>query len=150
ESPAGLIWDSENYSCAYDASFSILCDIWIQDPKKWTKWFYWLSKPLEMLAYNYREVLRGRKTLKMARDNVRKVLYKTNHALFPYGQVGTNIAEVARQLMVGPESPCYAKLHCDTCNKIEPSDAPENIMHITSSSLKSTNCWFQNWQEEPA
>ncbi|KAF8222351.1 hypothetical protein L208DRAFT_1524316, partial [Tricholoma matsutake] len=142
DSPAGLIWDSENYSCAYDALFSILCDIWIQDPKKWTKWFYWLSKPLEMLAYNYREVLRGRKTLKMARDNVRKVLYKTNHALFPYGQVGTNIAELARQLMVRPESPCYAKLHCDTCNKIEPSDALKNIMHITSSSLKSTNGWF--------
>jgi hypothetical protein len=89
-----------------------------------------------MLAYNYREVLRGRKTLEMARDNVRKLLYETNHALFPYGQIGTNIAELARHLMVRPESPCYAKLHCDTCNKIEPSDAPENIMHITSSSLK--------------
>jgi hypothetical protein len=150
DSPVGLIWDSENYSCAYDALFSILCDIWIQDPKKWTKWFCWLSKPLEMLAYNYREVLRGRKTLETARDNVRKLLYETNCALFPYGQVGTNIAELAKQLMVRPESPCYAKLYCETCDKIEPADAPENMMHVTSSILKSTNSWFQNWQEESA
>jgi hypothetical protein len=48
-----------------------------------------------------------------------------------------------------PGSPCYAKLYCETCNKIEPADAPENMMHVTSSILKSTNSWFQNWQEEP-
>ncbi|KAF8224058.1 hypothetical protein L208DRAFT_1513871 [Tricholoma matsutake] len=86
----------------------------------------------------------------MARDNVRKLLYETNPAPFLYGQVGTNVAELARQLIVKPKSPCYAKLCCESCNKIEPADAPENIMHITSSILKSTNGWFQNWQEEPA
>ena len=36
-SPVGMMWDGENYSCAYDALFTILCDVWIQDPKKWTK-----------------------------------------------------------------------------------------------------------------
>jgi hypothetical protein len=57
ESPVGITWDEKNYSCAYDAIFTILCDIWIQNPKKWTKWFGWLSKSLEILAYNFREVL---------------------------------------------------------------------------------------------
>ena len=61
DSPVGIIWDAKNYSCAYDAMFSILCDVWIQNPKKWTKWFCWLSKPLERLAYNYRDVLDGKK-----------------------------------------------------------------------------------------
>src|SRR5271168_5619068 len=29
DSPIGLIWDSEDYSCAYDALFTILGDIWV-------------------------------------------------------------------------------------------------------------------------
>ena len=27
-SPSGLVWDGANYSCAYDALFTVLYDIW--------------------------------------------------------------------------------------------------------------------------
>jgi len=149
ESPVGIAWDEKNYSCAYDAIFTILCDVWIQNPKKWTKWFSWLSKPLERLAYNFREVLQGKKTLEYARNDVRKTLHQMDGNLFPYGQIGTNVAELARQLMIRSESPCYAKLICSTCNKSDVANPPENFMHLTSSQSKSINAWFQNWQEEP-
>ncbi|KAF8229200.1 hypothetical protein L208DRAFT_1287682, partial [Tricholoma matsutake] len=125
DTPVGITWDSENYSCAYDAIFSILCDVWIQNPKKWTKWFCWLSTPLERLAYNYREILQGKKSLEAARNDVRKWLHNKDNILFPYGQVGTNVAELARQLMIRDESVCYAKLQCTTCSKqenLEPQD----------------------------
>lgn len=150
ESPVGIIWDADNYSCAYDAIFTVLCNIWIQDTKKWTKWFCWLSNPLEKLAYNYRETLHGKKTLEAARNNVRKMLHQTNSNMFPYGQIGTNVAELARQWMIRPESPCYAKLKCIICNKSDTADAPEKFMHILSSGMKSINGWFQHWQEEPS
>ncbi|KAJ6595721.1 hypothetical protein DFH09DRAFT_876908, partial [Mycena vulgaris] len=29
--PVGFAWDSQNYSCAYDATFSILCNIWLDN-----------------------------------------------------------------------------------------------------------------------
>jgi hypothetical protein len=148
DTPVDITWDSEDYSCAYDAVFSILCDVWIQNPAKWTKWFCWLSDPLERLAYNYREILRGKKSLEAARNNVRKWLHNKDNILFPYGQVGTNVAELARQLMIREKSPCYAKLQCPTCNKQEHLQPPENFMHIMSSNLKSINGWFQNWQKE--
>jgi hypothetical protein len=148
DTPVGITWDSEDYSCAYDAVFSILCDVWIQNPAKWTKWFCWLSEPLERLAYNYREILQGKKSLEAARNNVRKWLHNKDNILFPYGQVGTNVAELARQLMIREKSPCYAKLQCPTCNKQEHLQPPENFMHIMSSNLKSINGWFQNWQNE--
>jgi hypothetical protein len=37
--PQGLIWDGANYSCAYDAFFSILRHLWRQDPPHWTQQF---------------------------------------------------------------------------------------------------------------
>jgi hypothetical protein len=70
--------------------------------------------------------------------------------LFPYGQIGTNVAELARQLMVRNKSPCYAMLKCTGCNKLENIDPPENFMHIISSNSKSISNWFQNWQSEVA
>ena len=38
-SPAGLIWDGDNYSCAYDALLTILYKIWSTDTKAWTRRF---------------------------------------------------------------------------------------------------------------
>jgi hypothetical protein len=32
--PQGPIWDSVNYSCAYDALFSILWNVWQENPTK--------------------------------------------------------------------------------------------------------------------
>jgi hypothetical protein len=38
-SPSGLIWDSYNYSCAYDSIFTVLYEIWSNDTKVWTRRF---------------------------------------------------------------------------------------------------------------
>ena len=37
--PPGMEWDGENHSCAYDALFTILYNIWISKPKKWKRIF---------------------------------------------------------------------------------------------------------------
>ena len=37
DSPPGTQWDGNNYSCAYDALFTILFKIWATKPKKWKK-----------------------------------------------------------------------------------------------------------------
>ncbi|KAJ7091584.1 hypothetical protein C8R44DRAFT_583657, partial [Mycena epipterygia] len=34
-SPVGLIWDSTNYSCAYDALFTPLACLWDENPEMW-------------------------------------------------------------------------------------------------------------------
>ena len=39
DEPQSLIWDGENYSCAYDALFSILRHLWSKDDIKWTSQF---------------------------------------------------------------------------------------------------------------
>src|SRR6202050_4536244 len=37
DTPPGTQWDGDNYSCAYDALFTILFNIWATKPKKWKK-----------------------------------------------------------------------------------------------------------------
>src|SRR5258708_2808899 len=37
--PKGLIWDGVDYSCAYDALFSILHNIWLSDTTTWSETF---------------------------------------------------------------------------------------------------------------
>jgi hypothetical protein len=34
DTPPGIQWDENNYSCAYDALFTILFNIWAVKPKK--------------------------------------------------------------------------------------------------------------------
>jgi hypothetical protein len=53
DGPEGFIWDSENYSCAYDSLLTILLSIWSQDPVKWKGDF----KDYESLNVNLRLVL---------------------------------------------------------------------------------------------
>ena len=37
DTPPDTQWDENNYSCAYDALFTILFSIWATKPKKWKK-----------------------------------------------------------------------------------------------------------------
>ena len=39
DDPIGVQWDAENYSCAYNSLFVMLYNIWIQDPKLWSRCF---------------------------------------------------------------------------------------------------------------
>ncbi|KAJ6562187.1 hypothetical protein B0H19DRAFT_1068860 [Mycena capillaripes] len=41
--PLGLIWDSKDYSCGYDAIYTILGNLWAEDPARWTASFAYLS-----------------------------------------------------------------------------------------------------------
>jgi len=35
DTPHGTQWGGNNYSCAYDALFTILFNIWAENPPKW-------------------------------------------------------------------------------------------------------------------
>jgi len=58
-SPSGLIWDGDDYSCAYDALLTILYEIWSTDTKAWTR--------------RFKEI--NQRHLKTARDTIRDELH---------------------------------------------------------------------------
>jgi hypothetical protein len=37
DAPPGSQWDGDNYSCAYNALFTMLFNMWVSKPKKWKK-----------------------------------------------------------------------------------------------------------------
>ncbi|KAJ7795000.1 hypothetical protein B0H13DRAFT_2245507 [Mycena leptocephala] len=50
--PVGLIWDSVNHSCAYDATLTILANIWLENPDAWTLLFSDISVLMKVFARN--------------------------------------------------------------------------------------------------
>jgi hypothetical protein len=55
--PSGLIWDGDNYSCAYDALFTILYEIWCNDTKVWTRRFKKINQHyLKLLSVCFKNI----------------------------------------------------------------------------------------------
>jgi hypothetical protein len=70
--PVGLQWDGENYSCAYDSLFSILYDIWKDDPRVWSTTFKHINNRfLGSLASGFKKVTNKKSTLEQVRDIIR-------------------------------------------------------------------------------
>jgi len=56
-SPAGLLWDGDDYSCAYDALITVLYDTWTNNTNWWTKIFYSNSEHLKPLASGFKYLM---------------------------------------------------------------------------------------------
>jgi len=71
DGPIGLEWDGKDYSCAYDTLFTILFDIWAQDPRIWTKRFRSIGNEfLTALSKGFRHFEAGKMTLEDVRDGI--------------------------------------------------------------------------------
>jgi len=151
EIPVGILWDSINYSCSYDSLFTILCEIWIYNPKSWTKTFYSFGNQGKILSEGYKKVIRGLETLENVRNDVHQTLKQENSDLFPSGQTGTDIHDLISYFFTSYHniSLGYRKLSCNTCNFFQDLDnPPERVMSILDGTYKSINEWLQQWLEE--
>ena len=70
DAPIGLIWDSLDHSCAYDALFTILGDIWVYNPTLWTREFGLMSSVAHKLGLGFEQVSLKQKNLEDARNSV--------------------------------------------------------------------------------
>jgi hypothetical protein len=64
--PLGFVWDGENYSCAYDALFTILLSIWSENPSSCTTRFKEINTTMKMLASDFRRFTENVQTLETA------------------------------------------------------------------------------------
>ena len=101
-SPAGLRWDRENYSCAYDALLVVLYDIWSTDMRRWTERFKGINEHhLKSLTLGFKKYTKRQSTLEAVRDSIRHRLYSQNPTQFPYGTRGTSVNILMLQWMTG-------------------------------------------------
>ena len=97
-SPLGLVWDHQNWSCAYDSCFTILYYIWTTNLHKWNRIFKDLNPTAALFANFFQKVYNETCTGEHARDLVRAHLHDGSQQRFPYGHKGTVLLEVISEM----------------------------------------------------
>lgn len=118
QSMVGLKWDSQNYSCAYDAYFTVMYSIWAANPKLWTPIYSEMSTYMKLLMDGFHMFVRKQITLENARDSVRHQLHQHNASAFPYGTDGTDVAELAHIMINDAHVGSESLVICDSCSKV--------------------------------
>jgi len=114
DTPIGLIWDSHDYSCAYDAVFTVLGDIWVYDPTMWTREFGLMSSFANKLGLGFQQVSVKRKSYEDARNSVRNLLQNKHPVAFPHGTSGVDILDLFVYMFTG-KSIGKLKYTCTEC-----------------------------------
>jgi hypothetical protein len=112
--PLGLIWDSKDYSCAYDSLFTVLYNIWTDAPRVWSDRFGNITVYLSMLSDNFQRIQDGSITIEAARDVVRQELNLLDPREYPFGAAFTCLAQLTSQMMANRHSGTIS-LSCMTC-----------------------------------
>jgi len=117
EGPSGLVWDADNWSCAYDALFVILHNIWIQDTISWSRWFMSINnRHLTALTKGFKCSLEGELSLEEVRDSIRDQLNTEDPVAFPYGPVGTSVGRLASEIFWTDHPITSSYTVCSNCD----------------------------------
>ena len=110
-SPCRLIWDHMNYSHAYDALFTVLYNIWIENPMTWSHRFGDISDNMNLLSNHYMQFTADEITLERAWDEVRTRLQESYPNEFFTGPQNTSIDSICHRLIT--DQKCGRSfLHC--------------------------------------
>jgi hypothetical protein len=112
--PVGLIWDARDHSCAYDAVFTILGDIWDYNPTMWTREFGLMSSFANKLGSGFQQVSLNQKSFEDVRDSIRILLRNKYPVAFPYGTSGVDILDLLVYMFTG-KSVGKLKYNCTEC-----------------------------------
>jgi hypothetical protein len=150
-SPAGLIWDGGNYSCAYDALFTVFYEIWSTDTKIWTRRFKEINQHhLKSLSACFKRYMNGQTSFETARDTIRHEIHSENPAQFPYGTRGTSVAALTSAIIAPDDCVAISSPECTSCEYAEPTvnDTLEFMLYETENTPKSTSQWLASLDHE--
>ena len=120
--PRGFIWDGNNYSCAYDALFTVLYDIWNENKFLWNvNARYLKSKYLQSLGTDFLAASQGIKSLEIVRDDIRKILHTKDSQTYPYGHIGTSLSQLTLDIFSTDVKISKSQETCSNCNFFRPA-----------------------------
>ena len=151
DGPIGLEWDGEDYSCAYDTLFTILYDIWVQDPKIWTRRLRRIGNEfLTALSKGFRHFEAGEMSLEDVRDGIRSLLHAHSPDEFPWGQVGASVGALASTMLNSQHAVSCSQLRCTSCDYEGPEvdDRLGYAVCATGPAPASTSQWIRGLGQE--
>lgn len=96
QSPLGLTWDENDYSCAYDSLFTVLRHIWFEGQLKQKAYFENGPKYFRILHSQFTSLFNETCTFEAVRDNLRFMLNREKPSQYLYGRNYTDIDELVR------------------------------------------------------
>ncbi|KAJ7441125.1 hypothetical protein FB451DRAFT_1106259, partial [Mycena latifolia] len=117
--PIGLVGDSQDHSCAYDATFTILANIWLENPAIWAARFSRMSDLMARYSANLVSVQSKLSSLEQARNGIRRRMHSQNADYFPYGPNTTSIDRLASALFVN-KTYGIGRQSCPSCGFADP------------------------------
>ena len=150
-SPDGLIWDGDNYSCAYDALLTILYEIWSTDTKAWTRKFKEINQHhLKSMSACFKKYMNGQASFETARDTIRHEIHSQSPAQFPYGTRGTSVSALASAILAPQTFVAISSPECTNCEYSEASidDRLNFVLYEKEDTPKSTSHWLRSLEHE--
>lgn len=132
----GLVWNRLDWSCAYDALLTILCNTSHELGVPWTIATV-NSNLLRLLTDGFAAVSASRTlSLESVRDELRDQIAALNLPDCPrYGPLPTSITRVVDQLFVHDGGYCTEILQCDTCGTV--NDVSTRSSYLWSTGINS-------------
>jgi len=149
-SPAGITWDSNNYSCAYDSLLTILYDFWHDNPRAWTRLFKDMNEHLSMLSDRFLALSNSHVSFEQIRDQWRTILHNQNPQRYPRGPVGISVAQLASELFKVDTVVSSSQHNCTCCEYAEDpvDDGLGYVVHADSSVTGSTSEWIDKMSQK--
>jgi hypothetical protein len=77
-----------------------LYEIWVQDPKTWSRYFRSIGNNyLTLLSTCFRQFYKGELSLENVRDDLRQRLHAMDPPAFPFGCIGASVGRLASELL---------------------------------------------------
>jgi hypothetical protein len=144
DGPTGIEWDGEDYSCSYDTLFTILFDIWAQNPKLWTRRLRSIDNGfLTALSKGFRHFEAEKMTLEDVRNGIRSLLHAHSPNQFPWGRRNASVGYLALTMLTPENSVASSQIRCTSCDYEEP-EVDDNTKYavFAQEAAASTSKWI--------
>jgi hypothetical protein len=115
--PVGLIWDGNDYSCAFDTWTCVLHSLWKEDEERWGAHLSMYSTTLGAMTNGFQEIQRRDPAVEMT--EVRNTWRRHMRGKYPgeYGTRGVEMVLLSKRLLGDSRLSSTANVTCSGCGK---------------------------------
>lgn len=117
-SPVGPLWDSTDWSCAFDVWTFIIHSLWMSDRVKWSRVLNTVSEPMKVMvnALESAPGLDPENELSAVRDLWRGAVRRVSPREYPIGRLGADVMGLTGALFGYVYRGCSVDVACSHCN----------------------------------